>query len=414
LEFYAQPAFFALLALAVVPAFVLGATGRRIKPYGFAVSLAFLFLLFSHNVPGLVALLFFLLFSTTITFVYLRARPPLLGRVGPFLLLLPLAVYKLTSALWGSSLAASEIDFPAVTLPPEGLPFTIFLPTAFSADFLGFIGISYMTFKTVQVFLESKDGLITTMRLTDYLYFLLFFAPFTSGPIDRSRRFITEVTTALPRATYLDMFGKGLLLFLAGLLYKVVLAAIIFEAYSWQPTRTMTGIFDLILLLKDTYGYGIYLFFDFAGYSLMAMGVGFCFGIRLPRNFRAPFLAVDIKDFWNRWHISLSFWLRDFVFMRFTRIALRRKWFTSRLTPACLGYLLNMGLMGVWHGLTLDYIAYGLFHGLFLAGTEIYQKKSQFYRRYRDRRWYKLLSWAITINLVFFGFALFSGQVLGS
>ena len=160
------------------------------------------------------------------------------------------------------------------------------------------------------------------------------------------------------------------------------------------------------------YVYALYLFFDFAGYSLMAMGASYCFGIATPRNFRAPFVAVDIKDFWNRWHITLSTWLRDFVFMRFTRMATKRKLFSNRVQTACAGYLVNMLLMGAWHGLTADYLAYGLYHGVLLAATEVYQKRSKFYKRNRKKAWYKVLSWFITLQLVVAGFALFSGQAL--
>lgn len=76
----------------------------------------------------------------------------------------------------------------------------------------------------------------------------------------------------------------------------------------------------------------------------------------------APFLAVDIKDFWNRWHITLSFWLRDFVFMRFSRFALKHKLFKKRLRVAQCGFMVNMLLMGAWHGLSVNYLLYGLFH----------------------------------------------------
>jgi membrane protein involved in D-alanine export len=96
--------------------------------------------------------------------------------------------------------------------------------------------------------------------------------------------------------------------------------------------------------------------------------------------------------------------------MRFTRFALKRRLFGSRQTVACTGYVLNMTLMGLWHGLTIDYLAYGLFHGLLLAATDVYQKRSRFHRRHKDARPYQLASWALTLNLVIFGFALFSGQ----
>lgn len=126
--------------------------------------------------------------------------------------------------------------------------------------------------------------------------------------------------------------------------------------------------------------YGLYLFFDFAGYSLMAMGASYCFGIKTPRNFRAPFLALDVREFWDRWHITLSTWLRDFVFMRVVKSATRRKLFKERLHTACFGYLVNFMLMGAWHGLTVDYLVYGAYYGALMGATDVYQKKSPFHK----------------------------------
>ena len=139
--------------------------------------------------------------------------------------------------------------------------------------------------------------------------------------------------------------------------------------------------------------------------------IGAAMGIRVPANFNAPFASVDIKDFWNRWHITLSFWLRDYVFMRVSKVAVKKKWFKDRAYVACLGFMCNMTLMGVWHGLTVDYIAYGVYHGLLLCICELFQRKSKFYKAHKKDAWFKTLSWAVTMVAVFFGFALFSGQV---
>lgn len=284
---------------------------------------------------------------------------------------------------------------------------------AFGLGLWGFVGISYLTFKAVQVQMEIRDGLIgpRDMNAAEYLYFLAFFPTFTSGPIDRSRRFVADIRHTPTRDEYAGMLARGILLVLAGMAYKLVLAGIIHRFYSpaaWGAGPLPT---ELATQISAAYLYAGYLFFDFAGYSLMAQGLGYCLGVRVPRNFRAPFIARDPIDFWNRWHITLSTWLRDFVFMRFMRTALRRKLLPSRLATAQAGLVLNMGLMGVWHGITPDYIAYGLFHGVLLAATEGYQKKSAFHKRHRNARWYKVASWAITLQLVVFGFALFSGQV---
>ena len=164
--------------------------------------------------------------------------------------------------------------------------------------------------------------------------------------------------------------------------------------------------------LRSVLFFGIDLFFDFAGYSNMAMGLGLMLGVEVPRNFRAPFLATDIMDFWDRWHISLSTWLRDFVFMRFSQFAMSRKLFSSRITTACIGFMLNMFLMGVWHGLTWDYVAYGVYHGALLAGCYWMQKKWKFYKKHKRDRWFGIASWAVTMVAVFFGFALFGGYVV--
>ena len=157
--------------------------------------------------------------------------------------------------------------------------------------------------------------------------------------------------------------------------------------------------------------YGFYLFFDFAGYSLMAMGASYCFGIKTPRNFRAPFLALDVRDFWDRWHMTLSTWLRDFVFMRAVKSATRRKLFKDRLQTACAGYMANFMLMGAWHGLTVDYLVYGAYYGVLMGATDVYQKKSSFHKKHKKKKWYKVLQWFVTINLVMLGMAIFSGQM---
>ncbi len=281
---------------------------------------------------------------------------------------------------------------------------------AFGESLLGFTGISYLTFKAVQVLIEVHDGLIEKLSPSDWLAFLLFFPVFTFGPIDRSRRFLEDLHTVRPRDEYAEMLARGILLIALGLVYKVVVAGLIHRYYSPAPWGAGAFGAELLAQIETAYRYGTYLFFDFAGYSLMAMGASYCFGVRTPRNFRAPFLAVDIKDFWNRWHITLSFWLRDFVFIRLSRTLLRRKVFKRRLHTAQCALIANMLVMGVWHGLSPNYVLYGLFHGVLLAATEGFQK-TRFYRAHRKNVVYKTASWFVTMQLVMFGFALFSGQV---
>lgn len=275
-----------------------------------------------------------------------------------------------------------------------------------SLHLLAFIGISYMSFKTIQIMLEISDDLIKEkISVKDYLQFLLFFPTVSAGPIDRSRRFLKEINDVMSRKEYLELAGDGVYRIVLGLLYKVVLST-----YIYQMLLVLSNTGTVVYSIKYMYLYTLYLFFDFAGYSLMAVGSSNILGIQTPMNFNKPFLSVDIKDFWTRWHITLSTWLRDFVFSRVLMQAIKKKWFKNRLHNATYAYMVNMLVMGFWHGLSVSYIVYGFYHGILMAGFEVYQKKSNFYKRNKNKNWYKLLSWFVTMNLVMVGFFIFSGE----
>ena len=288
-----------------------------------------------------------------------------------------------------------------------GLPLVLVKVLAvFKISGLGFLGISYMTFKLIQIIIEIYDGLIEKpMGPLDYVHFLLFFPALSSGPIDRSRRFIEDWKKQRTKDEYLDLAGKGLFRLVLGLFYKLVISGMVFQ----QMTSIRYKDFSFFVIYM--YLYTVYLFFDFAGYSLMAVGASNVLGIETLMNFNIPFISVDIKDFWNRWHITLSTWLRDFVFSRIVMRFMRKKIFKKRLTTAMVAYMINMTFMGFWHGITLNYIAYGFYHGILMAAFEWYQKKSKFYKKNKNKTWYKVISWIITMHLVMFGFLIFSGKM---
>lgn len=384
MDFYIDPAFYVFLAIAIVPAAILGFTGHRMKYYGLAASLVFLLLLFGENLQGMVAFLVFLVVACVATFWVLRS-----WRKGE-------------KALWKYRIALVAVIVPLVIYK---------IGAVFDHNLMGFLGLSYITFKAVQVIIEVRDEVIVDMNFVDYLYFLVFFAPFTSGPIDRSRRFAEDANRTYTRSEYADLLARGIMLLLIGAVYQKVLGTVFYGWFTPTPLGDGSLWHELAAQVKDAYAYGFYLFFDFAGYSLMAMGASYCFGIKTPRNFRAPFLALDVREFWDRWHITLSTWLRDFVFMRVVKSATRRKLFKDRLHTACFGYLMNFMLMGAWHGLTVDYLVYGAYYGVLMGATDVYQKRAPFHKRHKKKRWYKALQWFVTINLVMLGMAIFSGQL---
>lgn len=385
MSFYDDPIFFPLSLGVALIAGIIGAFEKPIRPFGCFATLVFMVLLFYKTPIQAASIVLFLVLSTIASFWLLRKSTSKLRFVIALIATLaPLVVFKITETT--------------------------------HLNLLGFIGISYLTFKAVQTVIEIHDGLIKQMSLVDYLYFLLFFPTIISGPIDRSRRFYDDLHTTLSRHDYGLLFCKGLLLFGAGFIYKEVFGTFAHSFATIGPlpndiVSQAEWLYNIAAQIKDAWAYSFYLFFDFAGYSLMAMGLSYCFGVKTPRNFKAPFAALNIKDFWNRWHITLSFWLRDFVFMRFVRFSLKHKWFNkNRLAISETGYILNMTLMGMWHGLSVSYIAYGVYHGVLLAVTELWQRTA-FHKKHKNAWWYKFITWGFTINLVVFGFALFSDQI---
>ena len=365
--------FFLLLFVVLLIGFVVNFFEKRKDYYILALSLLFAGAIYGKSRAMIVYLLVFIVYQYFLVFLAQRIEAK---RLKPlvFLSILPLVINK------------------------------VFALT--SLHLLAFIGISYMSFKTIQIMLEISDGLIKEkISIKDYLQFLLFFPTVSAGPIDRSRRFLKEINEVMPRKDYLELAGDGVSRIVLGLLYKVVLST-----YVYQMLLALSNTGTVVYSIKYMYLYTLYLFFDFAGYSLMAVGSSNILGIQTPMNFNKPFLSVDIKDFWTRWHITLSTWLRDFVFSRVLMQVIRKKWFKNRLHNATYAYMVNMLVMGFWHGLSVSYIVYGFYHGVLMAGFEVYQKKSNFYKKNKNKNWYKLLSWFVTMNLIMIGFFIFSGE----
>ena len=368
--------FFFFLILALVIGFIINYLGKKTEYYILALSLVFAIVIYGEKTLMLSYLIGFIIYQYILVLIAQRTRDAKHLKILVFLSVVPLIINK------------------------------VFALTHW--HLLAFIGISYMSFKTIQIMIEISDGLIKErISIIDYIQFLLFFPTVSSGPIDRSRRFMVDIKERMPRDEYLELAGVGVYRVVLGLLYKVVLST-----YSYHYLVTLPNFGSLDYSIKYMYLYTLYLFFDFAGYSLMAVGASNILGVETPMNFNFPFISIDIKDFWNRWHITLSTWLRDFVFSRIVMRFMRKKVFKKRLTTAMVAYMINMTFMGFWHGVTPEYIIYGMYHGVLMASFEWYQKKSKFYKKNKNKTWYKITSWFITMHLVMFGFLIFSGKPL--
>ena len=395
LEPYGDPQYFVYIILAVLPIFVGLFFKKRFPIYEALVSFAFIiFMLIGPKLTQIYALLFYVLWQMLWVWTYKIYRKTgdskWIFYLHIALSILPLFFVKVTPAIYGHQ------------------------------SLLGFLGISYLTFRSVGMMIELRDGVLKDFSLWEFLRFMLFMPTFSSGPIDRFKRFNQDYENIPERDELLDMLEQSVQYIMLGFLYKFILAHILgsmilppLKQYAVQ----MGGIFNLPTL-GVMYVFGLDLFFDFAGYSMFALAISNLMGIKSLINFNKPFISHDLKEFWNRWHMSLSFWFRDFVFMRLVTVLIRNKVFKNRNTTSSVAYIINMLVMGFWHGVTWYYIAYGLFHGLGLVINDAWVRKKKTINKERkkknfpplpDNKWTQAVGMFITFNVVMFSFLIFSG-----
>ena len=237
------------------------------------------------------------------------------------------------------------------------------------------LGISFFTFEFVHYLTDIRLGKLKPARglrgLRDFALFTLFFPTLLSGPIKRYQAFYSIDSDGAAvgdgdhaRRLEPDLLAEGLSRMIIGLAKKVILA------------DSMTS-FSSRLLIPDQvtpaglwlamYAYAVKIYFDFSGYSDIAIGCALLFGYRVPENFESPYLRSNLSEFWRHWHMSLSSWIRDYLFIPLGG---------SRVSPlrAGVNLALVMALCGLWHGASWNFVVWGLWHGVGLFGLRLYQR----------------------------------------
>ncbi|MCQ2256960.1 MAG: MBOAT family protein [Bacteroidaceae bacterium] len=232
-------------------------------------------------------------------------------------------------------------------------PRDIFLP----------VGISFFTFQSLSYTLDVYRGNIKPLnKLLDYAFYVSFFPQLVAGPIVRARDFITQIRRPL---TLTDkMFGTGVFYIIAGLFKKAIISDYIsvnFVERVFDQPDLYSGLENLLAV----YGYTLQIYCDFSGYSDMAIGIALLLGFEFPKNFDNPYKSASITEFWRRWHISLSSWLKDYLYISMggNRHGKFRQYFNL---------LMTMLLGGLWHGASLNFILWGGLHGLFLCMDKMF------------------------------------------
>ena len=390
---YSSPHYFIYLLVLLLPIIIGLLFGKRFRIYDFIATVIILVItFFGGNASQGISLIAYVLFEMIVVFSYLRYRK------------------KKNNSFWVFTFAVVMAIVPLVFVKLDPL-----IKNA-TISLFAFMGISYLTFKSVEIIMEVRDGTIKEIKPTEFVRFLLFFPTITSGPIDRFRRFQKDVLNVPSHDEYLKLLKSGTDKLMLGLVYKFILGyffgtlllpKISILALSYAHQRPLGISWALVAYM---YCYSMYLFFDFAGYSLFAVAISNFMGVKTPMNFRRPFQAVNIKDFWNRWHITLSFWFRDFIYMRLVFTMMKKKWIKNRITMANVGYVALFLIMGFWHGETWFYIVYGIFHACAMITNDAWLRfKKKHRKQIPSNRFTKYLAIFITFNVVCFSFLIFSG-----
>jgi alginate O-acetyltransferase complex protein AlgI len=257
------------------------------------------------------------------------------------------------------------------------------------------LGLSFFVFQAVSFTADWRKNKIKVFpSLLDYWLFLLFFPKFLCGPLERLEHFRGEVA----KATWLPRESRTLAieLILTGLAKKMLVA---------NYLRALTApYFDragppssLLEALAVTYAFAVEFYCDFSAYTDLAQGLALVAGISLAPNFRRPYLALNPQDFWQRWHISLSSWFRDYVHYPLFFL-------TKNLHVTVFS---TFFLMGIWHGFGLSYLSLGVYWGLVMVGYSALQPlRVRYFSAHKEKPWFRFLSWLLTFHVVLVSFFL--------
>ncbi len=267
-------------------------------------------------------------------------------------------------------------------------PLDIFLP----------VGISFFTFQSLSYTLDVYRGDLKPLHnLLDYTFYVSFFPQLVAGPIVRARDFIPQIRQPLFVSN--EMFGQGVFFIVSGLFKKAVISDYIsvnFVERIFDNPSLYSGLENLF----GVYGYALQIYCDFSGYSDMAIGIALLLGFRFPINFNSPYKSDSVTDFWHRWHISLSTWLRDYLYISLG--GNRKGKFRTYIN-----LVLTMLLGGLWHGASWNFVVWGGLHGLALAVHKFVRSMLHRPKQYRSHGWRKFVAVVLTFHFVCFCWIFF-------
>jgi alginate O-acetyltransferase complex protein AlgI len=259
------------------------------------------------------------------------------------------------------------------------------------------LGISFYTFNLLSYGLDVYRGLIPAeRRILPFVTTITFFPTILSGPLTRYAQLEPQLAARTPER------DRGIFLLALGLAKKILIAdavaALINPLWAEPETLGLVGAWFTVV------GFAYQLYFDFSGYTDMATGIAFLLGIHLPQNFNAPYSARNITEFWQRWHMTLSTWFREYLFLPLSRSLLRR-WRTRPDAVRTVALVVTMALTGIWHGGSGTFLIWGVYHGVLLAAHAQA-------RAWRWQAWPQVIGRAVTFGAVLIGWVIFRSPSL--
>ena len=260
-----------------------------------------------------------------------------------------------------------------------------------AADIFLPVGISFFTFQSLSYTIDVYRRQIEPLgNLLDYAFYVSFFPQLVAGPIVRARDFIPQIRQ--PLVVTREMLGRGIFLIISGLFKKAIISDYISVNFVERIFDT-PALYSGIENLMGVYGYALQIYCDFSGYSDMAIGIALLLGFRFGDNFRSPYKSASITEFWRRWHISLSSWLRDYLYIS---LGGNRKGKFRQY----LNLLITMFLGGLWHGASWNFVLWGTLHGVALAVHKAWMQLMGQGRGYQPHGLRRVVGIVITFHFV--------------
>ena len=376
---FSSKKFFLLFAVIIATGLVVGKYFSRyisLRNYLLAVTILYITFFFPEPLHAFI----FVAYCYTIYYVFNYLLKPNVKLLGCALLVLPMVLIKISVKDMG---------------------------------FISLAGLSYITFRVVQIYFDNNRNYSPRpVSPFDFFLFMLFPPTILIGPIDRFNRFKSDLDSGFGKIDG-EKITKALNDFALGVMQKFILAEFVGRMWLSKINPASTHLSDMVNMM---YAYSVYLYFDFAGYSNMAVGMGKMLGIDVPFNFNHPYFSVNPQDFWRRWNATLGDWLRDYIFIPYYKwISGKKQLKKYPLFRQNSGLFLTFTLMGFWNGFEKPFIISGVLFGIYSVIHNTYVRTCQ--KKGKDvvfgnlsHQWVKVISVLIMFNFVCFALYIFSGN----